>query len=118
MAEPTLDPERLAVLRRLEAKTGRDLLGQLFEMFSDQAPLRLAKARQALAGGDLKTVEAMAHSLKGSSLNLGAAALAEACSTLEQLADAGDAAGCVERLAEVEREYEKVALEIEAITGD
>ena len=85
--EQILDPERLQTL----AGIGQDgFLGKLIDIYLTSAEAELETLGTALEKGDLDAVAATAHSLKGSSLNLGAQRITRACRRLEELATEGD----------------------------
>ncbi|WP_306017594.1 Hpt domain-containing protein [Balneatrix alpica] len=63
-----------------------DEFGLLLETYLDDSDNRLQTLKQALAAADAGKIREAAHSLKGSSGNIGAKELAEICKNLE---DAG-----------------------------
>ncbi len=77
---PLLDPQALERLRRLQVAGDPDLVAELAALFLDEAPQRLA----ALDGADTASTRHLAHSLRGSAGQLGAARLAAACAALEE----------------------------------
>src|SRR4051812_33480928 len=82
--------------RRLDELAGdrsgpeRDLVTRLVESFLTRWPRHVAALREAFAGGDREAFEDQAHSLKGAAGNVGAEAVAEMCSRLEDRARDGD----------------------------
>ena len=109
--ERPLDPEVLAVLREL----GDDeLLKELVEMFLDDASTRLAALRGALDGGDAGSVEREAHTLKGSSGNMGAKKMAAICAELQEAGASGDHPRAAELLGRLDEEFGRVRPAIEA----
>jgi two-component system, sensor histidine kinase and response regulator len=82
MAPPALDPSAVLRLQRLADGTGGQLMGELAELFRNQAPPMLESIRDALAAGDIHAAQRAAHSLGGASANLGASDLARLCSEL------------------------------------
>jgi len=87
------DPEA-SIRRHLEELRGPDgeddeLLTSLLRSFVARAPHSLAALQDAVGRGDAGAVEFLAHSLKGSALNLGAHALGGACQDLEAQARSG-----------------------------
>ena len=60
------------------------LLREMFALFFDTAPENIMKIQAALAGGDRRTLEREAHSLKGSASSVGATALANVAAALEE----------------------------------
>lgn len=82
MTPETLDPSALAHLREI---TGGDLgfVDELIDTFLDDATAQLDDMRQAASAGDAARMVRPAHSLKSTSANVGAMALAELCRSLE-----------------------------------
>ena len=65
-------------------------------------------SRSASARNDARALAEAAHSLKGSSLNLGAFALAEACQALEEDANGGPIERAAVRVRQVHAEYARL----------
>ncbi|MCB1057098.1 MAG: response regulator, partial [Acidobacteria bacterium] len=103
-----VDPEVLDKLRRLQARTGRDVLGQLIEIFEAEGPRRVRVLHEALLAGDMSSLAFAAHALKGSGGTLGARRLAELCQHLEDLAGAGWSDRLPAILARLDAELEDV----------
>jgi HPt (histidine-containing phosphotransfer) domain-containing protein len=85
----SLDAEMIASLRRMESAGRSGLLNQLIDLFLKDSQSRLTAMREALAQGDIKTLTRIAHTLKGSSSNLGAKRMAAICDILEARGEAG-----------------------------
>ena len=111
-----LDPEVLANLRDLG---DAELLTELAGMFFDDATSRLGELREAVEAGDAAGVERIAHTLKGSSGNMGAARMSAICAELQEVGGSGDLARAPGLLEELEEEYGRVrpALEREMEGG-
>ena len=88
-----LDAHIVDRLERLGSATGQDLMGELATLFLADADMRLSALRQALADNDAAAVVRSAHTLSGSSANLGATDLARLCATLATDTAAGDLVG-------------------------
>ncbi len=77
-------------------KEMHDILGdsyaELAQLYLTEAPIKVKQLTEALAQGKLDTTHSIAHHLKGSSLSLGATALAELLAVLEAASQAGDLA--------------------------
>ena len=82
MTTDALDPE---AFRHLLDITGGDLafVDELIDTYIDDAMVQLEAMRGAAAAGDAEAMVRPAHSLKSSSANVGATAVAEASRTLE-----------------------------------
>ena len=68
---------------------GKDFLLKMIDNFINQAPHRLESARVNLDSGELKSLHLIAHSLKASSANLGAAKVQDLAEKLEEMASSG-----------------------------
>lgn len=108
-----LDQEVLDNLRDLPGEGADDLLGELIILFAQEAPPRISALRDALQQGDAKRVMQVAHSLKGSSANLGATRMAALCNELEQRGRTGNLAGGSEVHTALVNEYPRVMLALE-----
>jgi HPt (histidine-containing phosphotransfer) domain-containing protein len=101
-ADPVLDPTYLNQLRELEHRAGRELLRPVVESFLEQSPQRLEQIRAALHSQDWEGLVFAAHSLKGSSAQLGAGRLAAVLQELEaearQERRPGEAAAVLDRV--------------------
>jgi HPt (histidine-containing phosphotransfer) domain-containing protein len=111
----SLDQEVLANLRGLPGDADEDLLVELIDLFLQDVPARLVQLHGALVDGQAKLVMQIAHSLKGSSANLGARGMACICGKLEERGRAGSLDGGPGLYGELEHEFARVlrALELE-----
>lgn len=91
-AAPAIDRTHLARMTYGDRGLERELL----ELFDRQAAILLARMRTA----DAASVAALAHTLKGSALGVGAGDVAQAAAAVEQAADATERAPALERLAD------------------
>jgi len=120
-----LDPTLLDQLRRLGEVTGAPLVRDIVNHFAIETPQRLERMRQALIRTDGKDLTSVAHSLKGSSAQIGAVRVASLSAELEEKGgkadfnNAADRASLGDLLAEIEREVELAMplLEQAAIQG-
>jgi signal transduction histidine kinase/HPt (histidine-containing phosphotransfer) domain-containing protein/ActR/RegA family two-component response regulator len=111
---PALDPIYLDRLRQLQEVTGRAVVGEIVDSFLGEMPRRLARLREALAAGDGEALAFAAHSLKGSSAQLGALRLASLSHALELQGRSGSLAGAAGLVDDVARELARVAPELKA----
>ena len=95
MTDPALDP---ALVARLVRIGGRDLLVQLIDTFTADAPGRRAALTTALAERDLRALASAAHSIVAGAGQLGATRLSAEARELEEAALRGDAADAAARL--------------------
>jgi HPt (histidine-containing phosphotransfer) domain-containing protein len=87
---PILNLDQVADLRAIDGGQGA-ALGRLVRKFVDSAPERVADIRRLATGAPAEDLARLAHSLKGSSANLGAARLSLLCARLEAAAKGADA---------------------------
>jgi signal transduction histidine kinase/CheY-like chemotaxis protein len=102
-----LDPSYLASLRRLGEVTGRPLVREIVESYLIEAPRRLERLRQALLRGDVEDLVFVAHSLKGSSAQIGAVRVAAVSAELEQRGRRAALTGAAGLLADLQREIDR-----------
>ena len=117
-----LDPTIVASLHELgrDSAAGPDGIRSLVTTFLDDSGLRFAELRAAVAEHDAAGVERLAHTLAGSSANLGARALAAGCWDMEARAQAGavdDAARLLPRVDEAFTDA-RAALRAEFLDSD
>ncbi|WP_307722084.1 response regulator [Duganella callida] len=104
--EDVISRQALDNIRALSPGHGDALLERVLHAFLRDTPAQLAALRQALAGGDAEQLRKTAHSLKSSSANVGALALAQRCKELEQLGRNHTTAGAAPLLADMERSFQ------------
>ena len=113
---PSIDPERLAMLRELCLDTGPDLLREMFASWENDASRHLAEARTAMANTDLQTLKAAAHAIKGSCSNMGITRLSEMGRQLEHQIDAPTLAAAL--LVQMEAEFLRTRSLLAAVTAE
>lgn len=78
-----IDQALLASLRQFQEPGEADFLTELIDLFLNDADLNLRAMHEAVANNDEDEIVRLAHRLKGSSANLGAARLAALFAELE-----------------------------------
>ena len=101
-----IDPDTLEGLYQLQE--GPDLLGDLIDIYLRDTPPRIAALREAVRKRDPEALVFPSHSVKSSSANMGALALADMCGELEIMGRAGVIEGAAEKVSRVESEYKRV----------
>ena len=89
-----------------------ELLRGLAQSVRDEAPVLLASLREAIAKSDGKALHMAAHTLKSALNMFGAQSAWEAAQRLEAMGRQQDLRGAAEGLAALEREVERVLLEL------
>jgi HPt (histidine-containing phosphotransfer) domain-containing protein len=85
----------------------RRLLVELVGIFLDDGPKRLDSLRVALSASDVRQIEQVAHSLRGSAAILGATDLQSAAVALEDAAHDGHAENGPQMVARIASELER-----------
>lgn len=81
----------------------------LVTTFLDDSEMRIPQLRVQLAAADSEALRLTAHSLKGSSGNLGAKPLSNLCLFVEQRAAAQQLDGLEDALDDIDEEFARVA---------
>jgi HPt (histidine-containing phosphotransfer) domain-containing protein len=105
MPSPILDQEAIDNLRALDPDGGDAFLREIIGIFLEDTPLRIAEIDQSLAAGDVPTFIRAAHTIKGASSNVGAAALRAVAEKLEQLAKKDGLVDVTALVAELKTEF-------------
>ena len=90
-------------------------LYELIDAYLEDCPARIAAIKEALAASDGALLNRAAHTLKGSSGNMGAVALAAQCDALQTAAMAPDFISAAAIAGTVLAEYAAVERELRAI---
>lgn len=84
MADPSvIDPHAIENLRALNPDDNDAFLREIVTIYLEDTPLRIAELEQSLAAADQPKFTRAAHSIKGSSANLGAMAVRALAEQLE-----------------------------------
>jgi CheY-like chemotaxis protein len=114
-ADQQINRQALDNIRALSASNGDALLERVLQAYLDDTPTHLHTIGQAIASGNASQMRKAAHSLKSSSANVGAEALAQRCKELEQLGRNDTTAGAAVLLAEMERSFQAARQALGAI---
>jgi len=90
----------MTILTTLKDVIGDDL-NDIIDSFLDLLPSQLNAIQQAIESRDETALRLHAHTLKGSSSNVGANGLAEISRQIEALAKQGDTQGAMSHIAEL-----------------
>jgi two-component system, sensor histidine kinase and response regulator len=114
-ASSALDPAVTEKLSSLAQTADPSLLTEIYETFLSSAVEYRAAMRRAAVSGSADDLARAAHSLKGASANIGAKALAELAHALDVLGHSGSVTGTVELLNQIDREFKRVELQVQAL---
>ncbi len=109
---PILDSEAIANLRALSPDDSDAFLKEILGIYLEDTPARIAELRASRDRSDVVSFMRAAHSVKGSSSNVGAGELRAAAEKLELHAKERGIAGSEALLAEVEAAFVRVEVEL------
>lgn len=101
-----------ALLARVEDDW--DLLQEMVALFLDNSPLLMSELATSVAQHHTQAIERVAHALKGSMQNMGAAPAATAAAGLEELARGGDLTHAAAALAELQSQFTRLTTALSA----
>ena len=112
---PAIDPMLLQSFREMIGENADSILVEMIDCYLEDAPKLVSALISAVDQGDAKQLRACAHTLKSSSLTLGATTLSNLCKELEVISRAGNTEGGADKVLLLKAEYERVqaALQIE-----
>lgn len=108
---PVIDMQAVENLRSLNPGDNDEFLRELVGIYLEDTPQRIAELDTSLATGDTPTFIRAAHSIKGSSANLGAAALRAVAEKLESQARADGLGNVTGLVALVKSEFARTQQE-------
>ncbi len=118
MPDPlVIDPQAIENLRALNPGDNDEFLREIAGIFLEDTPLRIAELEQSSAAGDTAKFTRAAHSIKGSSSNLGAVALRNVAEKLEHHARTHGIDGTSSSVAEIKGEFERARIELAKLLG-
>lgn len=113
MPDPSvIDPQAIENLRALNPGDNDEFLREIAGIFLEDTPQRIAELDQSLAAGDVAKFTRAAHSIKGSSANLGAVALRVVAEKLEHQSRTAGLGGVAPGVADVKKEFERAKAEL------
>ncbi len=104
----TSDNPLLTRLQELVQETDYEFVIELIDIYLNETPTQIQTIVKALDTQDHHMLTIAAHTLKGSSLNLGAKQLGAACFKLEELGRSGIPISASINTKEIESEFEQV----------
>jgi signal transduction histidine kinase/DNA-binding response OmpR family regulator/HPt (histidine-containing phosphotransfer) domain-containing protein len=115
VADKLINHQALDNIRALSPANGNALLERVLQAYLRDTPGHLITLRNAIAARDTCSLRKAAHSLKSSSANVGAEALAQLCKDMEQLGRNDIIDGTDSLLAAMEREFQAASQALGAI---
>ena len=88
---------------------------EIVSMYLEQTTKQLCKLKEAVTEQDLESISLIAHQIKGSSANLGATHLADACSRLEKESIIGNLHSSGQLMDEISGTFDRTEVQIRAL---
>jgi HPt (histidine-containing phosphotransfer) domain-containing protein len=115
--QPVIDPLAIQSLRDLCPGDNDAFLREMVEVFVADTPLRIAELEESLASDDGVRFTRAAHSIKGSSANLGASALKAVAERVERESRARPIAQLAPMVEEIRAEFARARAELERLAA-
>ena len=112
---PLIDPEAIENLRALSPDDGDAFLKEILAIFLEDTPARIAELHQHRTSGNTAGFMRAAHSIKGSSSNVGASELRGIAEQLEHHSRLQGLSGADQQVAAVEAAFARVKVSVEAM---
>jgi histidine phosphotransfer protein HptB len=112
-----IDPQAIENLRALNPGDNDEFLREIAGIFLEDTPQRIAELDQSLAAADIPKFTRAAHSIKGSSANLGAVGLRAVAEKLEHQSRTEGLGNVTPLLKELRIEYDRAESELNKLIG-
>ncbi len=112
-----IDPQAIENLRALNPGDNDEFLREIAGIFLEDTPVRIAELDQSLATGDVSRFVRAAHSIKGSSANLGAVDLRSVAEKLEHQSRDTGLADVGSLLSQLKSEFTRAEIELSKLVG-
>src|SRR5438552_2293909 len=109
---PVIDLQAIENLRALNPDDGDEFLREIIAIYLEDTPLRIAELEQCLAAGDTPKFTRAAHSVKGSSANLGALTVRGAAEKIEHHSNKQGLDNVVGMIADLKNEFARAQAEL------
>lgn len=114
---PILDPQSIENLRALNPGDNDEFLREIAGIFLEDTPQRIDELDQSALVADLPKFTRAAHSIKGSSANIGATSLRAAAEKLEHLARTEGLARVAPLVDQVKAEFARTQGALHTLIG-
>lgn len=114
---PIIDPDAIAGLRDLNPGDKGEFLREIVGIYIEDTPKRIADMKACLSSGDVAAFTRAAHTIKGSSANVGAQALRAVAERLEFMSRKEGLGAMAPLVAECEAQFGLAAAELRTLTA-
>lgn len=109
---PVIDPQAIENLRALNPDDGDEFLREIIAIYLEDTPQRMAELEQSLSSGDIPKFTRAAHSIKGSSANVGALAVRAIAEQLEHHSTKQGLDGVASMMETLKAEFSRAQAEL------
>ncbi len=106
----SLDLSVLKCFESIQMEGEPDIVIELIDLYVEDVPRRFEIMRSAISDGDRSAVQRQAHTVKGSSGNLGALGIAQICDRMERLEFDGPDSNLQALMDQLEQEFSDVRI--------
>ena len=114
---PPIDADAIANLRDLNPGDNGEFLREIVGIYIEDTPKRIAELKACLASGDTPAFTRAAHTIKGSSANVGAQALRAVAERLELLSRTEGLGGVAQLVADCEAQFARAEAELRKLSA-
>ncbi len=114
---PIIDSEAIANLKELNPGDNGEFLREIVAIYAEDTPKRIADMKTFMASGDVPSFTRAAHTIKGSSANVGAARVKAVAERLEHLSRRESLPALAAQVAECETEFLAASEELRKISA-
>ena len=104
-----VDPKVLQMFKSSAGENGSAFLAELIDCYLEESSQQVQAMKAAVAQGNVNNVRREAHILKSNSAAIGANNLAKLCKELEAIASPDEMRSALQKVLQLEVEYQKVA---------
>jgi len=114
---PPIDPEAIRNLRDLNPGDNGEFLREIIGIYVEDTPSRIAELKKGMADGDVALFTRAAHTIKGSSANVGAVVLKGVAERMEMLSRREGLGAMPALVADCEAEFARAAAELRRLSS-
>ena len=113
--EELIDDAIIENLKELGEGDGGSFLKEIINLYLEQAPGLMTEVRQYASGGEAEKMGKSAHTLKGSSLNVGAKLFSDVCRKIEMAGKDNNLEGIDDMIGEMDEIYRLTEEELKSL---
>jgi HPt (histidine-containing phosphotransfer) domain-containing protein len=114
-SDSLIDIRRVREINSISQGNDPPMLQQLIDLYLDECTGFLDQLRQSVKAGDSAGVHAVAHRLKGSSMNLGIVGVADLCGQIDGKSKQGKLDEVPRLLLQLENTFQRVTVELQSL---